>query len=55
MTATLIFAPAIVWFAAGWFGREWYELRRIARMAAAYDPYAEQFEHQSPAPPVPGR
>ena len=51
-TVSTTVVPVIVAFILGWAGREWFEMRRIASMAAAYDPYAEQLDHQPPAPPT---
>ena len=46
-TVSTTVVPIIGAFVLGWAGREWFELRRIARMAAAYDPYAEQFDREN--------
>lgn len=38
-TVCTVAVPVIAAFCAGWFGREWFELRLVAKMARASDPY----------------
>lgn len=48
-TATTIAVSLIAGLTVGWIGREHYEMWRVKRAAARFDPYDSEYE--SPAPP----